>query len=142
MFSYCWPIALVIVSNIMYQICAKSVPGGVSPFVSLTVTYIVGALCSMFLFFVTGAKQDFMQEVGQLNWASYVLGIVIVGLEAGFICAYKAGWPVSTASVVQSSFLAVALIFVGFFLYQEALTWNKLVGVGICLLGLLVINWK
>ena len=28
-------------------------------------------------------------------------GLVIVGLEVGFIYAYKAGWSVSTASLVQ-----------------------------------------
>lgn len=63
-----------------------------------------------------------------------------VGLEVGFIYAYKAGWPVSTASIVQSAFLAVALAFVGLFLYKEALTWNKVLGIAICLVGLYFIN--
>ena len=58
------------------------------------------------------------------------------------IFAYKTGWPVSTASIVQSSFLSVALIVVGWLLYRETLSWNKLVGVAICLVGLIVINWK
>ena len=35
--------ALVIVSNVAYQICAKSVPQGMNAFASLTVTYLVGA---------------------------------------------------------------------------------------------------
>jgi multidrug transporter EmrE-like cation transporter len=43
---------------------------------------------------------------------------------------------------MQSAFLAIALIFVGWMLYHEALTWNKLVGVAICLLGLAFINHK
>ena len=67
---------------------------------------------------------------------------MIVGLELGFIYAYKAGWQVSVFSVVQSSFLAVALIFVGLLLYQEALSRNKLLGVAICLAGLFVVNLK
>ena len=77
-----------------------------------------------------------------MNWAPLVLGIVIVGLEAGWIYAYKAGWQVSTGFIVQSAFLAVALIFVGYLLYHETITWNKLVGVGICLVGLVFINLK
>ena len=71
-----------------------------------------------------------------------MLGIAIVGLEVGFIYAYKAGWQVSTASIVQSSFLAVLLIFVGWALYHEAFTWNKIFGVFICLVGLAVIRLK
>lgn len=77
-----------------------------------------------------------------MNWASYVLGMVIVGLEVGFIYAYKAGWQVSTAAIVQSSFLAVLLIPVGALLYRETITWNKIVGILICLVGLVFINLK
>ena len=139
MFSYVWPIALVVLSNVAYQICAKSVPEGMNPFASLTVTYLVGAVSCAALYFLLGGG-SLLREYHRLNWAPLVLGIVIVGLEAGFIYAYKAGWPVSTASVVQSSFLAVALIFVGYLLYHEALTWNKLLGVGVCLIGLVLIN--
>ena len=41
MFSYVWPIALVVFANTLYQICAKSVPQDLNPFASLTVTYAV-----------------------------------------------------------------------------------------------------
>ena len=141
MFAFIWPIGLVVLSNVLYQICAKSVPSGMDPFASLTITYLVGAVVSMTLYFSLGGR-DLIREYSRLNWAPIVLGLVIVGLEVGFIFAYKAGWPVSTASIVQSSFLAVALILVGWLLYRETLSWNKLVGVAICLVGLVVINWQ
>ena len=82
------------------------------------------------------------KSLWNVNWAPFVLGIVIVGLEVGWIYAYKAGWQVSTGFIVQSAFLAVLLLFVGFLLYHEALTWNKIVGVFICLIGLAFINFK
>ena len=140
MFSYIWPIALVIGSNIIYQICAKSVPEGMNPFASLTVTYLVAAALSAVMFFVLEGGGSLLKEYGKLNWAPFVLGLVIVGLEVGWIYAYKAGWPVSTGFIVQSAILAVALLAVGYFLYHEALTWNKLVGIAICLVGLFFIN--
>ena len=140
MFSYIWPIALVIGSNIIYQICAKSVPEGMNPFASLTVTYLVAAALSAVMFFVLGGGGSLLKEYGKLNWAPFVLGLVIVGLEVGWIYAYKAGWPVSTGFIVHSAILAVCLLAVGYFLYHEALTWNKLVGIAICLVGLFFIN--
>ena len=140
MFSYVWPIALVVLSNIVYQICAKSVPEGMDPLATLTVTYLVAAAASGALYFALNKGGNLLHEYGRLNWAPVVLGIVIVGLEAGWIYAYKAGWPVSTGFIVQSAFLAVALVFVGRLLYHEALTWNKLIGVVICLIGLVFIN--
>ena len=142
MFSYVWPVALVVLSNVVYQICAKSVPEGMNPFASLTVTYLVGAVASGVLYFVLDHNGSLLREYGKLNWAPFVLGIVIVGLEAGWIYAYKAGWQVSTGFIVQSAFLAAVLVFVGYLLYREALTWNKLVGVAVCLVGLMFINWK
>ena len=110
MFSYIWPIALVIGSNIIYQICAKSVPEGMNPFASLTVTYLVAAALSAVMFFVLEGGGSLVKEYGKLNWAPFVLGLVIVGLEVGWIYAYKAGWPVSTGFIVQSAVLAVALL--------------------------------
>ena len=142
MFSYIWPIGLVILSNIVYQICAKSVPDSVNPFASLVVTYLIGAVCAALLYATVGGGTHLLRELTRVNWASCVLGLVIVGLEVGFIFAYQAGWQVSTASIVQSSVLALSLIVVGRLLYHEALTWNKLVGVAICMIGLFFINMK
>ena len=142
MFNYIWPITLIVIANIVYQICAKSVPSGMNPFASLIVTYLVGALASTILFFALGHDLPLLKEIQKTNWAPVVLGIVIVGLEAGWIYAYKAGWQVSTGFIVQSAILAGGLLVVGYLLYHEALTWNKIVGVAICLVGLIFINYK
>ena len=141
MLNYVWPIALVVLSNVVYQICAKSVPDGINPLASLTITYLVGAAACGILYFILGGR-NLVAEYHKLNWAPIILGVVIVGLETGWIYAYKAGWPVSTGFIVQSAFLAVALVFVGYLIYKEKLTWNKLVGVGVCLVGLVFINIK
>jgi len=142
LFSYMWPIVLVIVCNTVYQVCAKSVPADMNPLASLTVTYLVAAIMSGLLYVWLGTGVDFQGEYKKLNWAPFALGAVIVGLEAGWIYAYKAGWPVSTAFIVQSAALAAALLLVGYLLYQEPLVWNKVIGVVICLVGLVVINFR
>ena len=138
--AYAWPIILVVVCNTVYQVCAKSVPQAMNPLASLTATYAVAALTSAALYYLLGKEPNLAREYARLNWAPFALGIVIVGLEVGFIYAYKAGWAVSTASVVQSAFLAVALIVVGLLVYHEAITWSKIVGIVIVLIGLVFIN--
>lgn len=142
MFQYIWPLGLVVISNVIYHICSKSVPEGLNPFASLTITYLVAAAVSCGFYYVFNKGGSLLQEFKALNWAPFILGLVVVGLEVGFIYAYKAGWQISTAAIVQSVFLAVVLIAVGFLLFREALTWNKLVGVVICLIGLVFINLK
>jgi len=140
MFSYVWPMALIIVAEVIYQICTKSVPDTIDPLASLTVTYLVAALMSGALFFALHRGGNLMSEYQHLNIAPAILGIAIVGLEAGWIYAFKAGWQVSTGFIVQSAFLAVALLAVGYLLYHEALSWNKVIGIAICLVGLFFIN--
>lgn len=140
MLSYIWPLVLIVASNIVYQICTKSVPDTMHPLASLTVTYGVGAVLSAVLYYVLCKNGNLLREYQQLNWAPFALGLVIIGLEVGYIYAYKAGWPVSTTATVQSAFLAVALVIVGLLLYKEHITWSKAVGVIICLVGLVFIN--
>ena len=142
MISYLWPIGLVIISNVIYQICAKSVPGDIHPLASLTITYIVGAATSAVLYFILNRDGNLLREYTKLNWAPVVLGVIIVGLEVGWIYAYKAGWQVSTGFIVQSAVLAVLLLAVGALLYKETVTWNKIVGIGICIVGLVFINYQ
>lgn len=138
--GYVWPIALVVVSNILYQLCAKSVPKDMDTMASMTVTYTVGAICSAIIYFMINRNGNLLGEYAKMNIAPVLLGVSVVGLEVGFIYAYKAGWPVSTASIVQSAFLAVALIFVGGLVYKEPITFNKIFGAAVCLVGLYFIN--
>lgn len=140
MFSYIWPIALVIVSNTVYQLCTKSVPDAVNPFASLTVTYLIAALFSAVLYFTLKNGGSLVREYAHLNWAPFLLGLCIVGLEVGYIYAYKAGWPVSSATMTQSSVVAIALLIIGYLLYREAISLTKVAGMIICLVGLYFIN--
>ncbi len=142
MLSYIWPIALVVLSNTLYQICAKSVPEGMNPLASLTVTYLIGAAVSCVMYYILNRDANLFREIRLTNWAPVVLGIVVVGLEVGFIYAFRAGWQVSVTQIVSSAVVAVILIFVGYLLYHEAITWNKIVGIIICLAGLVLINCR
>ena len=89
MFSYIWPIALVVLSNVVYQICAKSIPRDIDPFASLTVTYAVGAIASAIIYYVMNKGGHLLREYSHLNWSPFVLGIVIVGLEVGGLAGQR-----------------------------------------------------
>lgn len=141
MLSYIWPLAVIVLSNTIYQICAKGISPQMNTYASMTVTYAVATVFSFVAFLVISKGKGF-SSFAHVNWAVVLLGIVITGLEVGFIFAYKAGWKVGALSVVANGLLAIALIFVGFFLYKEPLSWNKIVGILVCLGGLFLINFK
>ena len=135
-----WPIFLAVFSDIFYQICAKSTPETLNPFASLTITYLVGAVVSSVIYFITCSGQSLLTEWKEVNWTTFVLGVAIVGLEVGSIYMYKVGWNINTGYIVKAMILGIALIAVGYFLYKEEFNFNKAAGIAICLLGLFLIN--
>ena len=138
--SMIWPIALIVFSNIFYNICAKEMPAGINPFASLSVTYLVGALFSALLYFALNKDSNLLQEYVHLNWTSFVLGLAVVGLEAGSIYMYKAGWEMSRGQLVYSILLALCLILIGVTVYHESLDTSRIIGVILCMAGLILLR--
>lgn len=134
-----WPIALAVFADVFYQICSKSTPVSLNPFASLTITYLVGAALSALIFFMTGGG-NLLTEWKEINWTTFVLGLAIVGLEAGSIYMYRLGWNMNTGYIVKALILGIVLIGVGYFLYKEQLTMTKAAGTLVCLFGLFLIN--
>lgn len=140
MWNYLWPILIVVGANTFYNISTKSTPQGIAPFASLTITYLVAAALSLLMFFVTGEQKNLLTEFSKANWTSFLLGISVVALEFGYISIYRAGWKVSTASLVANISLACVLLFVGILLYKEALSFKQLAGMAICVFGLILMS--
>lgn len=143
MLGYIFPIILITSSNVFYNICAKSIPEKANTLASLSITY---AIATIFTFFSVclnnGSLKGVSLQFKNINWTSFLLGILIVGLEYGYIQAYRAGWSVSICSLVTNICLAIVLIFVGNLLYKEHISMNQSVGILLCIVGLFFINKK
>ena len=135
-----WPILIVVCANTFYNICAKSTPGGINAFASLSITYFVAAVLSVIMFFITSSQKNLLAEISKTNWTSFVLGISVVALEFGYISIYRAGWKVSIASLVANIALACILLVIGLLLYKEAVSLRQFVGVIVCVIGLFLIS--
>ena len=135
-----WPMLMIVGSNCLYNICTKSMPKETNAFAALTVTYLVGAVLSAVLFLVSVKPVNAVTEITKINWTSFVLGLVIVGLEAGYVFLYRAGWKVSSGALTANICLAVALLVIGYFLYKESISLKQLAGVSVCGVGLFLIN--
>lgn len=138
MWNMMWPILLVVGANTVYNISAKSMPSKVNSFAALAISYAVGALCSVIMFFVTSENKNLFQELSKTNWTSVALGMAIVALEFGYIGIYRAGWKVSAASLVANISLACVLLIVGLWLYKEPLSFRQIMGMAICIVGLIL----
>lgn len=140
MFMYFFPIFLVITSNVIYNVCQKSTPQSANPFSALLVTYLTAALLTLIAFPFYKTDKSFFQSFSDLNWTSYALGAAIIGLELGYLLAYRVGWNISVGSLVANIILAIMLIPIGILFYKEGFAVNQIIGVVFCLVGLILIN--
>lgn len=140
MLSYALPIVLVVLSNVFYNISQKSTPSDVNPWISLLTTYMTAGLITIFLYLANRPTKPFMESMRQVNWTSFLLGFAIVGLELGYLLAYRVGWDISVGSVVANIILALLLIPIGVLFYQEGFGPTKMLGIVFCLVGLILIN--
>ncbi|MBQ6420958.1 MAG: hypothetical protein IJK02_07805 [Clostridia bacterium] len=140
MWNLLYPILLVVGANILYNICTRSTAGEANAFASLSVTYLLAAALSFVGFFVTSRGKNLFAEYAKLNWSSFALGVVIIGLEIGYILAYRNGWKMNTVSVTANIALAVALIPVAFILYRETVSLRQVAGIVVCCGGLALLS--
>lgn len=140
MFSTWWPLLLVVLSGVGYQVGLKEVSGIGDPMISLMVTYLAASAVSFVIYFFQSlGKESFFRGVFSVNVSAMGLGLAIVGIEVGTLFMYRAGWAVNVAFVVANSLIVAALMVTGFLLYKEKLTLRQLIGVGISLAGILCI---
>lgn len=135
-----WPIVLAVAAGVAYQVASKSTPATLNPFASLALAYLVGAATSAAIYLVTSRGGSIVSEWRGANWSTLVLGLAVVGLEAGSIYMFRAGWDVSVGPMVKNALVAIALLALGLFAYREPLTASKVAGVGACLIGLWLTN--
>jgi uncharacterized membrane protein len=141
MFVYVFSIVLIVASNVLYNICQKSTPENANPFSALFVTYLMATLITALIFFLNKAThKNLFHSFKDLNWTSIALGISIVGLEFGYLMAYRAGWKISLGSLVANIALALALIPVGILFYKEGFAVYKIIGAIFCIIGLILIS--
>ena len=140
MWTMIWPLLLIVGSNCFYNICTKSMPEETNTFGALMVTYLVGAVLSAVLFVVSVKPAGVLNEITKINWTSFVLGLAIVGLEAGYVLLYRAGWKVSNGALTANICLAIALLIIGYLLYRETISIKQLAGIIVCGVGLFLIN--
>ena len=135
-----WPILVVIASNTFYNICMKSTPADVNPFAALMVTYIISVIITAIIFVFMAKPEHIGSELSKVNWISVILAFALVGLEVGYVFVYRAGWQVSNATVVANIGLACVLIIVGYLLYKENVSIRQILGIFVCMIGLILIN--
>lgn len=139
MLALWWPVALIVVADVIYQICAKKLSSVASPLAALGATYLVSALTCVLLFEVLSPAGDLMAALAAVPFPAAIAGVSIAGLEVGTIYMYRAGWPMNVGFIVYTGIIVVLLLFIGSCIYTEPMGLVKLAGVALTCLGMFCI---
>ena len=134
-------IVLTILSNIFYHIIQKVTPQQANPVLSLAISYLVAGLICIALLPVFPVKEGLREALKQLNWTTVALAFTLVGLEIGFLLAYRVGWTISLAGLFSNATVSVLLLPVGYLLFRDRLSGTNMVGVLVAIVGLVLMNW-
>jgi drug/metabolite transporter (DMT)-like permease len=140
MYLFYLSIILVMLSSLMYHVILKFTPADVNPALSLAVTYAAATALCLLLLPLFPLKAGMTNALRRLNWASYALAFALVGLEVGFLLAYRAGWRISVAAILVNAVVTILLVPVGVSLFRERLSAANVVGILVCAIGLILMN--
>lgn len=138
MFAYLWPLALVVTANVFYNVSSRSVPRDCDAFMALVCTYITAFAFSALGFFLVNGVRNFAPALKHVNWACFLLGFSMIGLEVGMIYMYRAGWKMSSACLAVNAVSAALLVLVGCLFFGEHLTLRQVAGMVLTGAGLVI----
>ena len=134
------PIALVVCSTVIYQLGQRAIPALSNALVATVGAYVVamsGALALM-PFLARGMTAETSWR--SLNYGTLLVGLGALGIEIGFLLAYRAGWAISNVSMTANAMVAVALLLIGAIAFREPITAARGAGIALCLAGLWLVT--
>lgn len=134
-------IILAIASSALYHFTQKQIPAGANATVSVIVTYLCALALTTLLLYFWPPTNGLAAAVKGLNWASYALAFSLVGLEIGFLLVYRAGWNIGLAAVLVNVAASLVLVPIAVLVFKERLALVNVVGIMVCLVGLVLLNW-
>ena len=128
-------IGLIVASLVGYQLAQRTMPTGTNPFAVIAIAYVLGIIACAFLAPGVG-KPIGPADVALLrHWPIWVLAGSVVGIEVGYLLAYRAGWPLATTTGITYTTTMVLLAVIGATCFSEGISPRRAAGVVLAIGG-------
>jgi uncharacterized membrane protein len=134
------PIALIVGSVVLYQVSQKLLPENINPWHALMLYYLLAFVMTVAATLVDRPSQSFLESVRQSNWAVPLVALSIVGIEVGWILAFRAGGSLSLTGLIVNVTVAVVVIPLGLLFFKEKISLVNIAGMVLCVVGLILIS--
>jgi drug/metabolite transporter (DMT)-like permease len=141
--SYFLAPMLVVLGMVVYQVSQKTTDQDANPFVVIIMAYSIGiAACVGGYFFLPRQDAALVPMMRTVVWPAIGIGLGAAAIEIGFMLAYRAGWNLSLLPISATVCGTAVLMLIGLIAFRESLSIEKIVGVLLCVGGLVLITIK
>ena len=141
MIAMAWPMATIIASFLVYHLAIKALRPDLHPLAFLIGVYMVSLVVTIGLWMAFPNLGPTGLRAGDMLWV-VLLGLALIGIEFGFLMAYRNGWSVSVAPTFSNVTLALIMAPIGLIFLKERLGWQGLAGLAFCVIGLILMARK
>ncbi|MEI8298393.1 MAG: hypothetical protein WCH32_10250 [Pseudomonadota bacterium] len=135
MTAYTLSMLVIIVSQVLYQLAVKALPAALPPMGMLASVYALAAVTCVVLSPLAGAPLTFADFKSGFGWPMLLLAASIVGIEFGYLIAYRSGWTLGVTYSVASTATVTVLAVVGVLWFGDAMNLRRAVGLVVALAG-------
>jgi uncharacterized membrane protein len=139
---YVGSILLIVSSVLAYQLAQKFVPHDLNPWHALVVVYAVALAFCVAASLLDRSGKGFLESMRGVNLAVPFVGVAAVGIELGWILAFRAGWQLSITGLVSNVTVALLVAPIGLLFFKDKLGVQNLIGMALCLIGLSLVLRK
>jgi drug/metabolite transporter (DMT)-like permease len=139
--NYWLSLAMLIVSILVYQLSQKMLPT-LNVWHLLTIVYLIALVICFVLGLIDRGDKSLWESARQMNWVVLLLAVSILGIELSWIFVIRSGGNISSTGLLANVSVAVLILPLGLFLFREKLSTTNLIGIAICILGLILVAKK
>jgi drug/metabolite transporter (DMT)-like permease len=141
--NYFFPPILIVLGLVVYQVSQKSTDQNANPFIVVIMAYLIGIVACIGGYFLIPRQDDALVPMMRtVVWSALGIGLGAAAIEIGFMVAYRAGWNLSLLPVAVNVCGAVLLILIGLIAFRESLSTEKIIGIFLCIGGLILITLR
>jgi drug/metabolite transporter (DMT)-like permease len=133
------PLIFVIASVTLYNVVLKFAPKELNPLLMVILAYAIGIVFCLFGSLVIPGMSINARSFTSVNWTVIGLALAVVGIEMGFLLAYRAGWQVHLTPIIVHLVSTALLTVIALVFWQARLGWQQLLGLVLCAIGLVLV---
>lgn len=139
MFMHFLSVLIVVFAGVGYHLVSRNIPEGGNQFLGVGMAYVMACIVCLGLFALT-ADGSLAEELSRISWHYLIIGVMVPGIEIGFVLMYQHGWPLSSGALTADVLADTCLLLIGLLVFHDSLSLVNWIGMAACIAGVVLME--